>query len=142
MLPAAKEAGLKPVTADLDISLPFASESFDSVAVISVIQYIKDTSSFIRETARILKPGGELILYGQNLTSWLRSALSFLNDPDSEEFRQDHGTLVYQMETCGLSYVKTYLLRYPWPGIGEVVHPSSIQLGLSTSFLVAAKKTG
>jgi ubiquinone/menaquinone biosynthesis C-methylase UbiE len=43
-------------------SLPFDSESFDIVAMLAVLEHLSDPPGMMRETERILKVGGRLVL--------------------------------------------------------------------------------
>ncbi len=46
--------------------IPFADESFASVISTSVLEHIPDIEPVLRETARILKPGGKFVFCGPN----------------------------------------------------------------------------
>ncbi len=48
--------------------LPVASESFDLVYSVRVIQHIRDQEAMVREMARVARPGGHVILVAYN--SW------------------------------------------------------------------------
>ncbi len=52
---------------------PFAKDSFDQVVVVDYLEHIPDDRGFVLELARILKPGGTLILNVPHvrLGSWL-----------------------------------------------------------------------
>lgn len=52
---------------------PFANDSFDQVVVVDYLEHIPDDRGFMLELARILKPGGTLILNVPHLRpgSWL-----------------------------------------------------------------------
>ena len=66
----AKEKGLATVRASAK-KLPFAEGSFSLIMSNNLIQSFRHAESFIREAARVLRPGGRLILTaanGQNLT--------------------------------------------------------------------------
>jgi SAM-dependent methyltransferase len=43
-------------------STPFQDQSFDQVVIVDFLEHIPDDRGFVRELARIMKPGGRLIL--------------------------------------------------------------------------------
>jgi ubiquinone/menaquinone biosynthesis C-methylase UbiE len=43
-------------------AIPFPDESFDKAVLFQVIEHVEDDSGFLREIARVLKPGGTLFL--------------------------------------------------------------------------------
>ncbi len=57
--------------------IPFASGSFDKILCLSVLQYIDDgeVRKTLREFARLLSPGGEVILHVKNKSSFYWSTL-------------------------------------------------------------------
>ena len=52
---------LDPIAARLD-HLPFADASFDLVTCVTVLTFVPDPVSALREIARVLRPGGRLVL--------------------------------------------------------------------------------
>lgn len=62
----------KFIAADMNDPLPYKGASFDAVVSIEGIEHIRRPFDFIGECARILKPGGLLILTTPNISS-LRS---------------------------------------------------------------------
>lgn len=58
----AAHTSVKLGQADLNDDLPFASESFDAVICIHVLQCVADANRLLRETARVLKPSGRLMV--------------------------------------------------------------------------------
>ena len=69
--------GIQFVQADLNERLPFAGESFAAVTAIEVIEHLENPRHFMREIARILKPGGTAIVSTPNNES-LTSTLSLV----------------------------------------------------------------
>jgi SAM-dependent methyltransferase len=57
----ARAAGVPLARADL-AAIPFQSSRFDLVASFDVMQYVQDDAEAIQEMARVLKPGGGLVL--------------------------------------------------------------------------------
>jgi len=61
---------------DLNRTIPFKDEYFDTIISLEVIEHIENPRHFFRECYRLLKPGGELILSTPN-NSCLTARLSF-----------------------------------------------------------------
>jgi len=61
------------VTANLQVAdatkLPFSNNFFDVIVSSHVLEHIKDDAAVLQECARVLKPGGELILWVPGRTS-------------------------------------------------------------------------
>ncbi|HET7295114.1 MAG TPA: class I SAM-dependent methyltransferase [Vicinamibacteria bacterium] len=45
-----------------DASLPFPDAEFDRVVVVDMLEHVPDEAAFVRELARITKPGGRLVV--------------------------------------------------------------------------------
>jgi len=65
------------VLLDLNLGLPYKSESFNYVACLEGIEHIENPHSLMREINRVLKIGGKCILSTPNVLS-IRSRLSYL----------------------------------------------------------------
>ncbi|WP_017976891.1 demethylmenaquinone methyltransferase [Actinopolyspora halophila] len=61
MLSAGYGRGLPMVAADA-LSLPFADETFDGVAMLFGLRNLADTAAGLREMARVVRPGGRLVI--------------------------------------------------------------------------------
>ena len=59
--------GLRGVVADACAPLPFRDASFDALVCMEGIEHFEDQTGFLRECARVLKPGGRLILTTPNV---------------------------------------------------------------------------
>ncbi len=62
---------------DLNRYLPFRAESFDAVDLVEVIEHIENQPQLIREIARVLRPGGALLISTPNILN-VFSRLRFL----------------------------------------------------------------
>lgn len=61
----ARGAGLSVVAGSVE-KLPFADDSFDCVFSHEVVEHVADDRAAILEAARILRPGGRLVLFAPN----------------------------------------------------------------------------
>ena len=81
---ARRQAAIDYVLADAE-RLPFADESFDIVSIITVLSFLLEPDLAIRQIARVLRPGGRLVLgdlgewsswaAGRRLRAWRSSSL-------------------------------------------------------------------
>ena len=58
--------------------LPFANEAFDGVVLSEVLEHVKDPGIVLAEAARVLGPGGVMVVTGPNRTPLSRVALIWL----------------------------------------------------------------
>ena len=73
--------------------LPYASESFDIVLAAEIIEHIVDTTGFVTEIARVLRPGGVAFFSTPNILWWkYRFDLLRGRSPDPLEHRLLYGT--------------------------------------------------
>ncbi len=83
-LDAAREAGFEPSGVELSehaaaeagrrhpvkrSTAEFASESFDALTLVDVVEHVWDPVSLLREARRLLRPGGRLVLTTPDLSS-------------------------------------------------------------------------
>jgi SAM-dependent methyltransferase len=55
---------------DLEAPWPFEDSTFDVVHANQVIEHVKRLDHFVRETRRVLRPGGIAVVCTENLASW------------------------------------------------------------------------
>lgn len=77
--------------ADANLGLPFEPASFDAVASIEGIEHLENPSFFLREIARVLKPGGWALVTTPNVDSF-RSRLYRLLRGHYKFFRPESAT--------------------------------------------------
>jgi 2-polyprenyl-3-methyl-5-hydroxy-6-metoxy-1,4-benzoquinol methylase len=86
-LRAAACRGLSAVRAQVEASLPFASEAFATVVAAEVIEHVFDTQAVVNELSRVLRPGGWLALTTPNLVALSgRAQLLLGRSPHNVEF--------------------------------------------------------
>jgi SAM-dependent methyltransferase len=83
--------------------LPFPDKSFDLVLMFEALYYLPDVTAFFREAARVLRPGGALLIVSAN-----KDLYDFTPSPYSQrylgtvELAQELGALGYAMKFGGL----------------------------------------
>ncbi len=70
-------AGVRFCQADISRELPFASGSFDYVTCLESIEHLENQFHFLRECARVLRPGGKILITTPNIAG-LASRVKFL----------------------------------------------------------------
>lgn len=94
--------------------LPLGPESVDRVICMSVLQYLDASDSYaaLREFARILRPGGELILHVKNLASLYLATLraakrlkAAIGIPTKMEHVRTFAWYVNALRTCGFELI-------------------------------------
>lgn len=66
----ARTRGIEAVAADLGETWPLDDQSVDLITSNQVIEHVADTDHFVRETLRVLRPGGTAFISTENLASW------------------------------------------------------------------------
>src|SRR6266851_3802374 len=61
------EAKVPLVDADLNQTFPFEDATFDVAMAVEILEHLENPRSFLRELARVLKPGGRAIVSTPNL---------------------------------------------------------------------------
>ncbi|HXU92183.1 MAG TPA: methyltransferase domain-containing protein [Gallionella sp.] len=67
------------ILADANLPLPFADGEFDAMVSIEGIEHLENPSFFLRECARVVKPGGLVFLSTPNIDSFRSRRSTFLH---------------------------------------------------------------
>ena len=70
----ARATGLTVFTGYLE-QARFPDAAFDAITLIEIVEHLRDASALLRECARILKPGGVLLITTPNAQSWTARAM-------------------------------------------------------------------
>lgn len=71
----AKNKGIVAKIADLNFGIPFAARSFDVVICDQLIEHINNTDLLLKESRRVLRNNGYLIIITPNLSFWMNRIL-------------------------------------------------------------------
>jgi len=104
--------GVQSTFADMARPLPFEGDSFDYVLSSEGIEHLADQFAFLGECARVLRPGGKLVLTTPNLLS-LRARMAFMLT-GNRAFRSfvDEVTSVWGYDSDRLYHGHAFLINY------------------------------
>jgi SAM-dependent methyltransferase len=92
-LTAAARRGIRGLVAQLEAPLPFADAAFATVLAAEVIEHVFDTQAVVNELARVIQPGGWLVITTPNLVALSgRARLLLGRSPHNVEFDASPGT--------------------------------------------------
>lgn len=118
--------------------LSFVDQSFDSVVSLDVLEHVPDFRAALREVARVLRPGGTLVLTVPFYAGWVESQMLATVRPDgniehlqSPEYHGDplgSGVLCFHhfgwdlldaMRTAGFAVAEAVRVHDPGNGLPE-----------------------
>lgn len=87
-----RNRGLNIIKGDLNLGIPGESESYSCVYGLSVLEHLLNPCRFLRESFRVLQPGGRLVILTPNISTYFTAALILAGKmpssgphPDSDE---------------------------------------------------------
>jgi SAM-dependent methyltransferase len=111
-------AGLRGVQADACAPLPFRDASFDTLLSMEGIEHFEHQAGFLRECARVLRPGGRMILTTPNVMHLSARVSAFLTGSriakqgfinEFQTLRSDEGGKLYHGHAF---LIDAFRLRY------------------------------
>lgn len=152
--PARADAGAGWVRADCNAPLPFRTAAFDAVLSREGIEHFENQAGFLRECARVLRPGGRLVLTTPNVMHLGARLSAFLTGQrtmrrglanEIETLRAHAAGRFYHGHIFLIDYFRIrYLMRLAGLGSIEVytdrLSPSSLALGWITPAMYAASR--
>ncbi|MFA6527508.1 MAG: class I SAM-dependent methyltransferase [Candidatus Babeliales bacterium] len=104
----------KGIVADVRVAdathLPFPDQSFDVIVSSHVLEHIEDDSTCLQECARVLKPGGELILW---VPGRINGQATEAEWQKNGHYRMYNKKRFVELEQCLLHSLKITSLCYP-----------------------------
>jgi SAM-dependent methyltransferase len=157
--PARREPASGWICADANVALPFRDAAFDYVLSREGIEHLEDQMGFIRNCARVLKPGGKMVLTTPNLMHLSARASGFLTGqrnlrrglmnevqtPRSRNswriyhghaFMLDYYRARYMLRLAGFDHLEVYTDR--WSPTSVAMSPIVPILWLAMKFSAAA----
>lgn len=143
MLRFAGAKGISPVKGS-GLDLPFRDGLFDLVLATSVIQLIPDGEGFVRELARVARPGGRIIVTTINARNAAIAVLRIVERKKYRHFRlYSIGELRRLAAAAGADARRAALVYFPFGRVKRVSggrSPGFLSRRLATSLIVEAVK--
>jgi len=108
--------GLKTHVGDL-AALPFEDGRFDLVLCIGVIQLIDDHMTVLRELARVIRPGGTLLVQTLHRGSLLRKIMARLEKRHKFDKMYAMDALAADFAACGLGDIEFLKMYHPFRAV-------------------------
>jgi SAM-dependent methyltransferase len=133
-----------PLTLGGDVSaLPFADETFSALIAAELLEHLESPDAVLPEFARVLQPGGRLLITTPNpyeLTRWLRHWVFAADPPSAENVRRflgnpDHEGFIEPISFCqalrrnNLDAVELTTMKFHLPLLGKMLRKPVILAG-------------
>jgi len=86
--------------------LPFHEAVFDVVTCLESLEFMRDQSQVLAEIARVLRPGGVLLITNRINTRWMPGQT--LNDTTLSDLLREHGFVGVQIEPWQEDYNRVW----------------------------------
>ncbi len=120
----ARARGRQVIEADADQALPFADASFEGVVLKDVLEHVADSAALVRETHRVLRPGGRVFASSPDAQRWVWDDYTHRRPFTRKSFRllfQDQGFAVervgYESVMPGTGIVSAWTHRKRRPRV-------------------------
>ena len=93
----AKSLGRNVIHGFAEDRLPFDDNSFDAVLLKDVLEHLQHPAETVKESARVLKPGGKLVAFSPDAQRWMWDDYTHVRPFTRNSFRklfEDQGLLV------------------------------------------------
>jgi SAM-dependent methyltransferase len=110
----------RPTLSGMAYALPFAASSFDTVFSTQTLEHVEQPHQAVAEMARVLRPGGYLILTAPQ--TWR------LHEKPYDFFRYTRFGLQYLAEQNGLRVVHLLPQGGAWATVGQITNNAVLQL--------------
>jgi SAM-dependent methyltransferase len=157
-LGCAEALGFAVLRHDLNLPLPFADASFDAAVMSEVLEHIPRAEDLLRETARVLRPGGIIVCTTPNNAYYKRRIRALQGrSPDDEgtHFRffvrkklarmiEEAGLQVRERNSYGTIPLLDRILLRRWRGLGRrlVAVPLVLESLLADRFVWRLERVG
>lgn len=98
-----RRRGLDIIRGDLNRDLPYPEQQFQCVYALSVLEHLLNPCRFMRESYRVLAPGGTLVILTPNISTYFTAALILAGKMPSSGPHPDSDALLKKEELFKVS---------------------------------------
>lgn len=146
MLPLARDRGYAVYQADA-AALPFKDAQFDAVVCAEVFQHFHDVRPIVTELARVVRPGGSMIISTLNRSSVMRMLLRFMKKAMRPSafpvpiLRRSAVDVLHAAEEFPMAFREVAWVLSPTPLVVFGSNASTIMSAAATNFIICLTKS-